>query len=91
MPVIVFVERLRVCVRRHMSVFVSVVTCCGDVIIQCPRYASNAMAFGLEAAIFVLPVQDIEVSLPRCIVCNAVFPMSICPSVRLSVCQTREL
>ena len=33
--------------------------------------------------------------LPRCIVCNAVFPMSICPSVRpsvcLSVCQTREL
>jgi len=33
--------------------------------------------------------------LPRCIVCNAVFPMSICPSVCLSVCpsvcQTREL
>ena len=29
--------------------------------------------------------------LPRCIVCNAVFPMSVCPSVCPSVCQTREL
>jgi len=35
MPVIVFVERLRVRVRGHMSVFVSVDMCCGDVIVQC--------------------------------------------------------
>ena len=29
--------------------------------------------------------------LPRCIVCRAVFPMSVCPSVCPSVCQMREL
>ena len=37
----------------------------------------------------------IIILLTRCIVCNTVFPMNICPSVhpsvRLSVCQTREV
>jgi len=35
MPVIVFVERLHVCVRGHVSVTVSVDMCCGEVIVQC--------------------------------------------------------
>ena len=32
-------------------------------------------------------IEVILLFLPRCIACNAVFPMSVCPSV----CQTREL